>query len=338
MTDHEAFLTAIAADPRDRATRLIYADWLEEQGDARCELIRIEDDLRTLPPTDDRFWQAKQRRNRLRRRAPADWLAALRYAYPAPIFVHGWPDDVPGRWRLIREYVERWRGVVLPDGGGHRAAVVGIEARLGTLSPSVREWIAFAFDVMHARRIDPHNAAQERRVLDDVYRMEELPAQDAISLFSNATFNWIVRRADLGEADPPAFGRFLDNNEPAAWHESISKHASVSELVLERAIATTRSPGGEFRGPTYGNLEIFRRRLALYFPIHCRLPERELFEGRNLFVHLVPTGDNRARIEVKASSQVPLETIPGFLREQSRYATMASGMFAARGRAMEPAS
>lgn len=35
LTKNEAFESAIAADPHDNATRLVYADWLEEQGDAR---------------------------------------------------------------------------------------------------------------------------------------------------------------------------------------------------------------------------------------------------------------------------------------------------------------
>ncbi len=36
------FLNAIRADPTDAATRLIYADYLEERGDVRCELLRLD--------------------------------------------------------------------------------------------------------------------------------------------------------------------------------------------------------------------------------------------------------------------------------------------------------
>ncbi len=39
MTD-EAFLRAILAYPEDDTPRLIYADWLEERGDPRAELLR----------------------------------------------------------------------------------------------------------------------------------------------------------------------------------------------------------------------------------------------------------------------------------------------------------
>lgn len=41
----EAFLQSIVADPASAAaTRLALADWLEEQGDARAELVRLGHD------------------------------------------------------------------------------------------------------------------------------------------------------------------------------------------------------------------------------------------------------------------------------------------------------
>lgn len=43
MTEHEAFLDAIIADPADDTPRLMYADWLEERGNAeRAEFIRVQ--------------------------------------------------------------------------------------------------------------------------------------------------------------------------------------------------------------------------------------------------------------------------------------------------------
>ena len=45
--DEQAFLEAIQANPGDAAQRLIYADWLEEQGDWRGEYIRRRHELET---------------------------------------------------------------------------------------------------------------------------------------------------------------------------------------------------------------------------------------------------------------------------------------------------
>src|SRR5437016_242826 len=47
VSKHEAFLQAIIAAPADDAPRLIYADWLEENGDpTRAEFIRLRIQLR----------------------------------------------------------------------------------------------------------------------------------------------------------------------------------------------------------------------------------------------------------------------------------------------------
>ena len=37
MTEEQAFLMAILERPDDDSTKLVYADWLEEQGDPRYE-------------------------------------------------------------------------------------------------------------------------------------------------------------------------------------------------------------------------------------------------------------------------------------------------------------
>src|SRR5271156_305824 len=41
MNDEPAFLQAMQQNPTDTTLRLIFADWLEEQGDPRAELLRL---------------------------------------------------------------------------------------------------------------------------------------------------------------------------------------------------------------------------------------------------------------------------------------------------------
>ncbi len=49
MTD-EAFITAILANPEDAASVLVYADWLEENGDSlRAEYLRLIQQMRSAP-------------------------------------------------------------------------------------------------------------------------------------------------------------------------------------------------------------------------------------------------------------------------------------------------
>jgi uncharacterized protein (TIGR02996 family) len=67
MSDHDALLAAIQAAPDDDAPRLIYADWLEEHGDAaRAEFIRVQVELDPFERPDgdlDRWRRAVIRKN-----------------------------------------------------------------------------------------------------------------------------------------------------------------------------------------------------------------------------------------------------------------------------------
>lgn len=49
MNDEAGFLDAIQANPDDDATRLVYADWLEERGDIRGQYLRLEHQLSRIP-------------------------------------------------------------------------------------------------------------------------------------------------------------------------------------------------------------------------------------------------------------------------------------------------
>ncbi len=84
MTDHESFFANIAANSRDDAPRLVYADWLEENDDPeRAEFIRLEvalannaDTQGELPAVDIARMEA--RKNELLARNEAQWLQPLR--------------------------------------------------------------------------------------------------------------------------------------------------------------------------------------------------------------------------------------------------------------------
>jgi len=54
MSDRDALLAAILADPADDTARLVYADWLTENGDGdRGEFIRVDIELKRTPPVTD---------------------------------------------------------------------------------------------------------------------------------------------------------------------------------------------------------------------------------------------------------------------------------------------
>jgi uncharacterized protein (TIGR02996 family) len=64
--DEDALLRAVWDAPHDDAPRLVYADWLEENGDAaRAEFIRVQIELARFEWDDDRHRKLAQRRARL---------------------------------------------------------------------------------------------------------------------------------------------------------------------------------------------------------------------------------------------------------------------------------
>ncbi len=78
MSDGHALLRAILDDPDDDAPRLIYADWLEENGDpARAAFIRAQIKLARLPQDDpdrDRLVQIDRTLWKANRDAWKAWL------------------------------------------------------------------------------------------------------------------------------------------------------------------------------------------------------------------------------------------------------------------------
>jgi uncharacterized protein (TIGR02996 family) len=76
---HEAFLQAVRANPDDDTPRLVYADWLDEQGDAdRAEFIRVQCEAERLDIEDPRGRILKHRESALLRANWERWTAPLR--------------------------------------------------------------------------------------------------------------------------------------------------------------------------------------------------------------------------------------------------------------------
>jgi uncharacterized protein (TIGR02996 family) len=85
MEQHVAFLRAILADPEAEVDRLVYADWLDEQGEPLARLLRVQSRLRGLK-REDAVYEALARRERtLLKRHRRRWRRLRRDLAP-------WPD------------------------------------------------------------------------------------------------------------------------------------------------------------------------------------------------------------------------------------------------------
>src|SRR5437660_4410728 len=78
MSQHEGLLQAVLEAPDDDAPRLIYADWLEEHGDAdRAEFIRVQIERASLPHWEARHLRLALRERELLARHKGRWKAEL---------------------------------------------------------------------------------------------------------------------------------------------------------------------------------------------------------------------------------------------------------------------
>ncbi len=95
MTDEEALLRAVIADPDDDAPRLIYADWLDENGQCeRAEFIRIQIALHGMPVDDARRPELRRAERRLLRRNGDKWTDHWRPLIRHYSFRRGFVDTV----------------------------------------------------------------------------------------------------------------------------------------------------------------------------------------------------------------------------------------------------
>src|SRR5688500_11695240 len=94
MSTAAALLRTICETPDDDTARLVYADFIEEEGDpARAEFIRVQIALARLADDDPRRRELEDREHELQAEHEADWL--------------GLPADAQGLsgWQFERGFV-----------------------------------------------------------------------------------------------------------------------------------------------------------------------------------------------------------------------------------------
>jgi uncharacterized protein (TIGR02996 family) len=143
----DSFLRTIRERPEDDGPRLVYADWLEEQGDPRGEFIRIQCELARLPPWDPRRPALEEREADLLAVHDCEWL--------------GQPLSPIIDWTFRRGFVERFTVTRLRPAGW-----------LDTVRESVRPSVAFA--LAHPQQL----GGESMRDLTDVAHLEELGGID----------------------------------------------------------------------------------------------------------------------------------------------------------------
>jgi uncharacterized protein (TIGR02996 family) len=151
-SEHAGFMSAIAANPADLTTRLIYADYLEETGEpqhtARAEFIRAQIESESLHANTTRRAELQKRASELFARHWVDWWKPVCEAAGLPL------PHVPGT--RLRDRVARLFGSNEPPGSPYsklHLRVVGPYTRIAPPFTPVEyvrgfpEWVRVGGDI-----------------------------------------------------------------------------------------------------------------------------------------------------------------------------------------------
>jgi uncharacterized protein (TIGR02996 family) len=83
MTDAEAIFAGILADPNDDMPRLVFADWLEENGQEEwAEFIRVQIEIESVPRSEPRHKELSRRARKLLAHQKEVWLHPFQKLLP----------------------------------------------------------------------------------------------------------------------------------------------------------------------------------------------------------------------------------------------------------------
>lgn len=214
--NHPGFLADILANPDDDTPRLIYADWLEDQGQkAEADFIRVQCTLFALPLSNPA-------RPRLLDEQSSAWLAMKPPLYPEIPYPRdgGFAAEIDGGVELrdpkvifrrgfvhtVRCTLDAWRthGPALVS--RHPVQRVKLSDRCPEIraSPSPRkDWYGWTWAPDRAPKaiyFDPHSwclpASIWRRVRQSEYGLAEFPSQEAAeAALSSGSIAWAVEEA-----------------------------------------------------------------------------------------------------------------------------------------------
>jgi uncharacterized protein (TIGR02996 family) len=126
MTDRDALYRSILAHPADDTPRLVYADWLEENGRAEeAEFIRLECRLEVIAPDEPSFVELLDRREELRLSLMAS-LPMPEMKLPARLHVAGGTEWWKTTYRGFPRFIEV-DGLLDPSIRAMRAVAASLE-------------------------------------------------------------------------------------------------------------------------------------------------------------------------------------------------------------------
>jgi uncharacterized protein (TIGR02996 family) len=166
MSIESGILAEVCERPEDDVPRLVYADWLEERGDAestaRAELIRVQCELARMKEEDGRWRELKRRERELLDEWQQVWARSLRKHFTRMEFRRGFVERITLKAsRFVRQektlfQVAPIRHVALTDLSGDAAAVTQCSGLARLRSLELTNYIGASPDVIQALFVSPH--------------------------------------------------------------------------------------------------------------------------------------------------------------------------------------
>jgi uncharacterized protein (TIGR02996 family) len=192
----DGFLEAIWREPEEDSPRLIYADWLEEQGDVRGEFIRLQCELAALPADAAGRPALEARERQLLARHAAEWLGPL--------------GDLLESWRFRRGFLDQV--TMTPSDFMWHADLLFEQAPLQTVhfyrrNDVLRGEVAALADCPHLARLSTIVFNTDRGLRDDSVRLlADSPHLVGIRIL-DLSFNWIRNEGARALAQSPHLSR-----------------------------------------------------------------------------------------------------------------------------------
>jgi uncharacterized protein (TIGR02996 family) len=166
MSQSEAFLQAIIEAPNDDVPRLVFADWLDDHGDAdRAEFIRLQIELARLDKNDPRRPALQQREVALLEQHAWEWAEPLGPYASEWVFRRGFVEKVQARLERPADEIREMLRLAPIRHLRHTGQFCDFDGVLGVLPDFARLtglefWGLYAFDDETFRHIllSPHLA------------------------------------------------------------------------------------------------------------------------------------------------------------------------------------
>ena len=250
MNTGDAILADIREHPDDAALRRIYADWLDDHGDAaRAEFIRVQLDLAALGEWDDARPALEKRQAQLLREHEQQWLTGLPRKGLEYRFAGGFAEEVSGSaFRVLGNLATIGRQVPvrrmtlrrdLPARDHRPVEALAVLDRIESLAfsntgPSASDWSALLEDCAFSR-LRNLELILERDPISILGRLAQHPIASrlaCLSLHVGSDEFWTLAPLQAWpEANPlRSFHLHATNSTPESMLESLGKLPLLARL------------------------------------------------------------------------------------------------------------